>query len=236
MTGLKIRLAGATAIVVTGALAPTAPAATIVTDRPCYREGTEATVLASGFQPGQPIAVTLDGQQIVTETADPFGRVGGRLSLGAIPRSEQMRSLRMAQVTNQALNATIVLTETKLYVVTKPRRFRPGKRLRIRAGGFYAAGPTLYAHVRGPKKRNLRLGRVKGACGKVSATRKVLLKRGDPAGFYPMQFDTRRRYVGSAADPRVRKYYTISRIFNFSRTSSFASAPLAAPSSWTALP
>jgi hypothetical protein len=233
---VQIRLAAAAAVVLAGVLTPSAEAAGIVVDRPCYREGTQAKVLGTGFQPGQPVAVTLDGQQIVTQAADAAGQVGGLLLMSSMSRSEQFRSLRMAQVTNQALNTTVSLREIQLYVVTKPRRFRPGRRLRVRAGGFYGVGGTLYDHIRGPKKRNLRIGRVKGPCGKVSATRKVLLKRGDPPGFYVMQFDTRRGYTGSAAPLRVRKAYSISRIFKFSRTSSFATSPLGLPSAWAPLP
>jgi hypothetical protein len=224
------------AAVTAAVLSSPALGASIATDRPCYREGAEADVVGSGFAPGQPVAVSLDGQQIVTQNADAAGRVGGVLTLNAIPNSRARRSLRMAQVTNLAVNATISITETKLYVVTKPSQFRPGRRLRIRAGGFYGGGARLYSHVRGPRKRNLRIGRVKGPCGNVSATRKVLLKRGDPPGFYPVQFDTRRRYTGATAQVRVLKGYSITRLVRRSRPGSLASPPFGVASSWAPLP
>ena len=137
----------------------------------------------------------------------------------------------MSQVTNPANAGVAAFRETKVYVVTKPGRFRPGSRLRIRAGGFYGVGRTLYAHVRGPKKRNVRIGRVVGPCGKVSATRRVLLRRGDPVGNYPTQFDTVRSYKGLAVPLGFRKIYGIRRVPRFSRASSL-SLPAFGPQSW----
>ncbi len=229
---MKIRLAVAAAAALTGVLAPPATAAGIVFDRACYREGESASFLGTGFQPGQPVAVSIDGRQIGTTPADAVGNVGGRiLSLPGIPRSEQKRALSMSQISNPALNATKAFTETKLYVVTKPGRFTPGNRLRIRAGGFYGAGKSLYAHVRGPTKRNLRIGAVKGDCGKVSATKKVLLKRGDKPGFYIAQFDTDRKFRGLKTVLQFRRAYTI-RILRFSRQSSLSAPVLGTSAEW----
>jgi len=202
--------------------------ATVIPERTCLREGERAGFLGNGFQPGQPVAASLDGRQFATGTADPLGRVPLVIfSLPAIARAEQTRALSVTQTNNPALTATAAFKETKLYVVTKPGRFRPGKRLRIRAGGFYGARGTLYGHVRGPIRRNLRIGRLKGACGKVSTT-KAILKTGDRPGFYTVQFDTVRKYVGARAGLRFRRAYTIRRIFRFSRSSSFASPVLGA--------
>lgn len=226
-TRMKLHLAGAGAMVALSAVFATAAAAAVVSNRLCYREGEAATFVGNGFQPRQPVAISLDGRQIGTQAADASGRVGGSIpSLTPIPRSELKRSLTMAQVTNPALTGVAAFTVTKLYVVTKPSRFRPGSRLRMRAGGFYGDGPTLYAHVRGPRKRNLRIGRVVGPCGKVSATRKVILKRGDPVGVYPTQFDTSRRYIGAGARVRFRKLYSIRRVIRFSHASSLSWPPL----------
>ena len=197
--------------------------AAVFPERNCLREGGPARFLGVGYAPGQPVAASLDGRQFVTGTADATGRVPLVIfGLPGIANSEQRRALSITQTNNPAVTGTVAFTETKVYVVTKPARFRPGRRLRIRAGGFYGAGPTLYGHVRGPKRRNLRIGRIKGACGKVSATRKVILKRGDGPGFYTVQFDTKRKYVGANAGIRFRRAYTIRRIFRFSRTSSFS--------------
>ncbi len=224
---MKTRLTAlATVAFSSAALAPSATAATVFPERSCLREGQPARFLGVGFGPGQPVSASLDGQQFASGAADAMGRVPVQIfSLPAIARSEQKRALTITQSNAPAITGTVPFTETQVYVVTKPGRFRPGSRLRIRAGGFFGAGPTLYGHVRGPKRRNLRIGRVKGPCGKVSATKKVILKKGDGPGFYTVQFDTVRKYVGINAPIRFRRAYTIRRIFRFSRSSSF-SAPV----------
>ena len=227
---MKIRLAALATLALSGALAPSASGAAVFPERNCLREGGPARFLGIGFGPGQPVAASLDGRQFVTGSADAAGRVPVIIfGLPAIARSEQKRALSITQTNNPAVTATVQFTETQVYVVTKPSRFRPGSRLRIRAGGFYNAGSTLYGHVRGPKRRDLRIGRIKGACGKVSATKKVILKRGDGPGFYTVQFDARRKYVGINAGIRFRRAYTIRRIFRFSRSSSFSAPVLPAP-------
>jgi hypothetical protein len=223
----KLQLAGVAAALALSAAFATAATAAVVSARPCYREGGPALFLGTGFQPGQPVAITLDGQQLATRAASASGTIVATYTrLPPIPRREMSRSLTMSQVTNPAIAASATFTETKVYVVTKPRRFRPGSRLRIRAAGFYGAGPTLYAHVRGPRRRNLRIGRVVGPCGKVSATRKVILKRGDPVGVYPTQFDTVRRYAGLAVPIGFRKSYRIRRIIRFTRAGALSRPPL----------
>jgi hypothetical protein len=207
--------------------------AIVISDRQCYREGAAAAFVGTGFQPNQPVAVSIDGRQIATDTTDALGRISGQIpSLPQIPRSQQTRALSMTQTTNPAITGTKTFLATKLYVVTKPGSFRPGRRLRIRAGGFYGAGPTLYGHVRGPKKRNLRIGTVRGDCGKVSATKKVILKRRDPAGFYIVQFDTVRKFFGLKTALQYRRAYSIRRIIRFSRASAFAGPVFGGQARW----
>lgn len=230
---MKIRFAAVAAVSLTGVLAPSAMGAALVSDLPCYREGARAAFLGTGFPPGQPVAVSIDGQQIGTQPADFAGRVGGAIpSLSTIPRSEQTRMLTMSQVANPALRAVVAFRETKVYVVLKPREFQPGKRFRIRAGGFYGVGRTLYAHVRGPTRRNLRIGKLKGPCGKVSATKKQLSKRGDRLGRYTVQFDTVRKYIGRRVPLGIRRTFTVFRRFRFSRSSALSSPVLGGPTRW----
>ncbi len=224
---MQLHLAAAGAAVALSAVFAPGATAAIVSDRPCYREGSTALFAGGGFAPHQPVAITLDSRQIATATSSARGVVVYRIpSLPPIFRSEVRRTLTMSQVSNPAVADAAVFRETKVYVVTKPRAFRPGRRLRIRAGGFYGAGRTLYAHVRGPRRRNLRIGRVAGPCGKVRATRRVILKRGDPVGVYPTQFDTVRSYRGRAVPIGLRKIYGIRRVIRFSRAGALSLPPL----------
>jgi hypothetical protein len=218
---LKIRLAAAAAVVLGGVMAPTATGAVVNSDRECYREGAAATFVGTGFRPNEVVATSIDGRQIFTDVADSLGRSVVSVTVPAPPRSQQTNMLTMSQA-GAAITATKTFSTTQVYVVTKPGKFSGGQRLRIRAGGFYGVGRTLYAHVRGPTKRNLRIGRVRGACGRVSATKKVILKRRDRSGFYTVQFDTRRRYIGKRSELWVRRSYILRRIIKFSRASAFS--------------
>lgn len=233
---MQIRLAAPIAVSLTCVLAPPAMGAGIISDRPCYREGARATFLGQGFPPGQAVAISLDGQQIGTQAANPLGQVAGAIpALTPIPGSERARTLTMSQVANPALTTALVFKETTIDVVTTPRRFRPGTRFTIRARGFYSENntpTTLWAHVRGPRKRTVRVGALTGPCGKVRATRKTIFRRGDRAGFYIVQFDTVRPYRGRNVPVGFRRAYTIRRIITFSRASSFSSPVFGGRSGW----
>lgn len=235
---MKICLAAAVAVSLTGVLAPSAVGATLISDRPCYREGARASFLGSGFPAGQPVAVSLDGQQIGTQSADALGRVAGAIpSLTPIPTSERARTLTMAEVANP-LNATsIVFKETRVAVVAKLNGVVPGGRAAFRARGFYGADDaprTLYAHVRGPRRRNVRIGRVEGPCGKVSLAKVAITRRGDPLGLYRLQFDTVSRYIGSRAAVRKSGTFKISPISASSSASPLSSPVLGGRDSWEA--
>ena len=228
---MKLRLAAAAAVGLTGLAAPSAMGASITSDRDCYREGAQGLFIGTGFQPNQPIAVSFDGRQIDSDTSDALGRVSGALTNPTIPRLEQTRALTYTQTSNPAVTATRTFRETKLYVVVKPRRFRRGQRFRIRAGGLYGAGKALYAHVRGPRKRNVRVGRVRGACGKVSARRRRITRKTDPAGPYLVQFDTVKKYIGLRAGLGIRTGYTL-RLIRVRRSSSLSSAVFSDQARW----
>lgn len=71
---------------------------------------------------------------------------------------------------------------------------RAGAPLRIRARGFFD-GRVLYAHVRrGERVRNVRIGRLRGACRRLSVTRRLFGADARP-GTYRVHFDTVRRYA-----------------------------------------
>jgi len=209
--------------------------ATLFSDRPCYREGARASFLGSGFPAEQPVAVSLDGQQIATLPANALGQVAGAIpSLSEIPLSERARTLSMAEVANPLNTTSIVFKVTKLAVVAKLNSVRGG-RSSFRARGFYgadAAPRSLYAHVRGSRNRNVRIGRVEGPCGKVSLAKVAITRRGDPLGGYRLQFDTVRRYIGSRAAVRISGTFRIRRVFGSSSASSLFSPVPAARDSW----
>ena len=102
-----------------------------------------------------------------------------------------------------------------------PGSGRASRRRRIRATGF-TTGRTLYAHIRrgGRTRRNVRVGRLRGACRSVSARRRLL--RGLRPGTYRVQFDVARRYKRTRRQ-RVLFNVSIFRTFSSARAGAAAS-------------
>lgn len=194
------------------ALAPSAQAATavIVPAKKCYRSGEKVGFGGAGFTPNSTVNVTSNGSSIGSLSTDERGFFGGNLTVGQ--RTGQRRKTYQAiDTANPAITAAKTITVSALTVGVRPRNGRPGRRMRIKARGFTNKG-TLRAHVvRGRYRRNVRIGRVKGACGKVKARKRIFVA-GTKSGTYTVQFDTRRRY-SRKTKVRVRYRVTVFRRF-----------------------
>ncbi len=181
-----------------GALALTvvssASAASLSFDRPCYRSGQQALVTGLGYTPNGAVALGQDGRFLGTVNADS----AGAFQLGVTPplrfSGEKTYTFAAADTTNTAISAVTQVKVTALAVSVRPRGGSPASRRRVRARGF-VGGRTLYAHARRGRryKLDVRVGRLRGPCAKVSA-RPKLHRRDSPTGTYRVQFDARRRY------------------------------------------
>ena len=96
---------------------------------------------------------------------------------------------------NTANIATVGLLVTATDVDIKPLQGRPNRRLTITGRGFFGGGKRLWAHIKRGRgaARNVRLGRIKGACKK-TRSRKRLFAAGAAPGVYYVQFDAFRRF------------------------------------------
>jgi hypothetical protein len=165
---------------------------------PCYREQTTVRLPATGFTPNAPIVFTRDGRTIDDPiAADASGALVARLVLPGLAASQRRLTYVATDSLVPALTAQVSLLTTATDVRLSPEGGPPHRRLEVHARGFFG-GTTLYAHVvrGGPRPgpaRNLRVGRVQGACKRVEA-RKRLFRRGTAPGKYRVQFDTFRRY------------------------------------------
>jgi hypothetical protein len=194
-------------------VAAPAQAATLVGDQACYQENEPVKVTGSGYTPNGVVNFSRDNLAFGTLTADPAGNITGT---GAAPRigSTKQRSflLEARDATNPALVGTINPIVTRFTVSVNPRGGNPARQRRIKARGF-TEGRTLYVHVRrNGKGKNIKLGRLKTACG-VKSSRKA------KPGIYTVQFDTRRRY-SSKTFPKVTYRVTIFRTVRRSLASS----------------
>ena len=187
--------------------------------KPCYRSGESVVFSGTGFTPGGAVLLNTGNLLLDSVTAD---------AQGAFTRSVQLsRSSGQALTGYAAIDAATATTSSALSlnvsavaVAVKRLRGAPSIRRHITARGF-TTGTVLYAHVRGARlRRNVRIGRLRGACATLKA-RKRLLPRTVPAGSYVIQFDTNRRYSARRA---ARVLYTVKVTAKGVRTASAMAA------------
>jgi hypothetical protein len=183
--------------VVALAIPSTASAAslTVSPQKPCYSSGEAINLLGAGFTPLGIAHITRDGQPLPGPTdleTDANGAFNGRLTLGQ-DSGRQTKTYAATDTTDPTLTAAVQITVAAPRVGLKPANGPPGRVMTITARGF-ATGPTLWAHVTHKgSTRNLKIGRLTGACGALK-TRRRLLPRNAGLGVHRIQFDTFRRY------------------------------------------
>lgn len=180
--------------VLVAAFAPSASAATLGFDRSCFRPGTTATLSGTGYTPNGAVAIGRDGAVTTATTADATGAIGVRFTTPSQASGSRLYDFNAVDATNTAIIAATQVRITALNVSIRPRSGTPSRLRRIGARGFIG-GRTLYSHARRGRgyKVDVRIGRLRGPCAKVSARRR-LLRRGTRPGTYRVQFDARRRY------------------------------------------
>ena len=200
-------LAAAAAVVLSLAAPAGASAASLVVSpqKDCYSSGESVNLLGSAFSPLGSVSITRDGDPVGSLNTDAAGAFNGILTL-AQNSGRQTKTYTATDGRDASLTASAQITVSAVRVGLRPSSGAPGRRLRINARGF-TTGRTLWAHViRGRSKRHIRIGRLRGACGNLTARRR-LLRPGAALGVYTIQFDTFRRYRASRP---VRDRYTIT--------------------------
>jgi hypothetical protein len=215
---MKLPLAAAATAVVALVVPAAASSATLTPspEKPCYRggpddEGEPVNLLGAGFSPSSTISVSRNGEPFGQLTSDVNGAFNGLIQRLVQTSGQERRVYRATDSADPALRASVRLLVTSVEVnLGPPDGVEPGRRLRIGARGF-TSGRTLYAHVvRGRSVRNVRIGRLRGACKKLLAYKRLF---GDNArtGTYKVQFDTSRGY--RAATPvKIPFTVTIKRV------------------------
>ena len=188
--------------------AASAASLTVSPQKRCYGSGESVNLLGTGFTPFSTSTVTRGGLAFPPLATDENGAFNGELTL-RVDRGRETRTYTATDDTDSSITASAQITVSSVLVGLRPASGPPGRRLTITAQGF-TTGPTLWVHVvRGKSRRNIKLGRVKSACGELK-TRRRLLPRNAPVGVYTLQFDTFRRYDGREKNRPVRDRYTIT--------------------------
>lgn len=206
---MKLRtavLSGLTALALAAPAGP-ASAATLSVDEPCYGAGERVQFSGTGYTPNGSVALSVSGQQLGLGTANPVGEFSANLGAPAIDGKQRTDTFTATDQANLSLTATVPVLLTSLNVKVIPKNGDPSKPKRIVARGF-TTGTTLYAHVRrGKSRRNVRIGRLKGACKTLDVRRRLFSPDAKP-GVYKVQFDARRRYSANTT-PQVGFLVTV---------------------------
>jgi lipoprotein-anchoring transpeptidase ErfK/SrfK len=182
----------ALAVLLLGASAAEAATLSVAGGKACYRAGDSLILSGTGYTPGAPVDVTLEGRELGQLPADAAGNISSPLQIGNL-RGVSRRTLVATDAANPAITATAQFLGSSLLVKVRPQNGAAGRRLRISASGF-TTGKRLYAHVlRKGYRRNVFIGKLKGPC-RTLKKRKAVLSAGTPNGAYTVQFDTKRRY------------------------------------------
>ena len=168
-----IRTASLAMLVLAGTLPATAGAATLSVDKSCYREGSDAVATGSGYNANAQMEFRLNGNAFTDPMNPPFsdatGNITAGFSVGTPPGKQKKYVLTASDGTNSGQTS---FTATDLDVTVRPKRGNPGRKKRVRARGF-DRGKVLRFHVRGPRKRNGKVGKIRGACGKLNKKARI---------------------------------------------------------------
>ena len=197
---MRARRATALAAIATSAIvlpAASAPGATLEASprKRCYGTGDSFNLLGSGFTPNRRVKVTRDGRRIDRRrrvVADADGAFDGAVTVPLIEAPSRIARYVARDTAEPPEVARLSLRLSSLRAQVLPAGGRPTAVRRIRARGF-TGGTTLYMHVVGERTtRDMRLGRLRGACKTISVRRRLF--RRARVGDYTVQFDTFRRY------------------------------------------
>lgn len=208
---MKLRTAVLPSIAAVALAVPAAaPAASLSVDKSCYGQGEAVKFSGGGYTANGPVALSVGGQQLGTSAANAVGELAVTIPAPAIKGKQRTDTFVATDQTNLSLTATAAVKLTSLNVKVTPKNGNPAKAKRIVARGF-TTGKTLYAHVRrGSSKRNVKVGKLKGACGTL-AVKRNLFPVSAKNGVYKVQFDTKRGYSAKTA-PQVGFLVTVFQV------------------------
>jgi hypothetical protein len=195
-----------------GGAASAASAGTLKTDFPCYFEKKTLTWAAADMAPNADYKLTLDGKDVDSGKTDANGGATGTLTTAKLPRKigEKRQVLAISEGTNTAQSPFRV---SQFNADFAPSSGDP-RTLLVRFSIFgFGARKTIFLHYlrpgadgAGAVARTIRLGKVKGDCGKIKRTKqRHLFPFHASSGEWRLQFDTRSAYSPDAQPAVVRR-------------------------------
>lgn len=217
----RLGIAGAltAAAILAAPAAASAAAVSISPTKSCYRSGEGISFAGTGYTPNSTVSLFSDGKPINDSTTgqparpptDAVGSFGPGTLTPALRHGQKVKTYTATDDSNPAITASGQLLVSALTVNLKPKKGRPDRRFKIGARGF-TTGKRLYAHiVKGKFRRTVKIGRLKGACHKLTA-RKRLFPSNIATGVYRVQFDSKRKY-SKKTKVKVLRGFQVTRRF-----------------------
>ncbi len=216
---MKLRTAVLPSLVALALVAPaTASAASLNVNKACYGPGEEIAISGGGYTPSSPVAISVAGRQLGTTTANSVGEIAVSTGAPIIKGKQRTDFYTATDQANLSLTAGVPVHLTSLNVKVTPKNGNPAKAKRVVARGF-TTGKVLWAHVRrGNAKRNVKVGKLKGACKTLDVKRK-LFGADAKDGLYNVYFDAKRKY-STKTRPQVGFLVTVFHTFKVASASS----------------
>jgi hypothetical protein len=216
---LTLRTAVLPSLVALALVVPTtASAASLSVNKKCYGPGEKIALSGNGFTPSGEVAISVGGQQLGLTTANSVGEIAISGGAPVIKGKRRTDTYTATDQTNLSLTAGVPVHLTSLNVKVTPKNGNPAKAKRVVARGF-TTGKVLWAHVRrGKAKRNVKVGKLKGACKTLDVKRK-LFGADAKDGLYNVYFDAKRKYSAKTR-PQVGFQVVVFHTFKLAGASS----------------
>jgi hypothetical protein len=188
-------------------VAPAASAAaTLDAGKSCYFNNSSARLSGSGFAPDSPITFTANGNRISQSVTSD---AAGNFLVEYEPRrtkTERKVVLRATDSEDTSASVTIFVTR-KRRVTADPSTAANVRTWEAVLRLFGFGRGRAYIHYRNPKgvlKKTVRLGRLRGPCGRLKTEKRRVMPFDNPAfGVWRLQFDTHRRFDKDRKRKRV---------------------------------
>ncbi len=183
--------------------AASASAATIATDRACYRGDTQVALTLGGFAPELLLDVRDNNDFLSSLMMDDAGGFQG--TFGTSESSAAVVTHTLTVDVDSVITSTVYRL-TPLTVSQRPAALsKPTAKVTLSAQGFTEGG-ALYAHyvyrptdVKRVLKKTVKLGTLAGPCGTLTKKVVQLPLHAPKAGVYDVQFDLRPGFQAQVA-------------------------------------
>jgi hypothetical protein len=187
-------------------LPASAQAATVTTDKACYRAGEEGTVTVGGFRPASTVDTTVAGEPMVNLLPDAGGGASAPFTPLASPDRGDVEETLLATDANQSpvLTAQTTYRVTATAVTMTPKRAKSSAKVTWKLSGFGLG--TAYLHVarrnaagRTVTVKTLKLGALTAPCGALTVrTKQLPLPRPEKGRVYELRFSIHRSATATA--------------------------------------